>query len=63
VFRATDLEHALAADFRAEALAKLAIDPSNMMGDQNGTPEYRANLIMVMARRAVENMGTITVCK
>lgn len=63
VFRATDLENALAADFRAAALAKLSIDPSNLMGDQNGTPEYRANLIMVMARRAVENMGTITVCK
>jgi carbon-monoxide dehydrogenase medium subunit len=63
VFRATKLEAALAANFRVEALANLAIDPSTMMGDQNGTPEYRANLVMVMARRAVENMGTITVCK
>ena len=63
VFRATDLETALAVDFRVEALAKCTIDPANMMGDQNGTPEYRANLVMVMARRAVANMGTITVCK
>jgi carbon-monoxide dehydrogenase medium subunit len=63
VFRATRLETALAANFRVEALADLAIDPSTMMGDQNGTPEYRANLVMVMARRAVQNMGTITVCK
>jgi carbon-monoxide dehydrogenase medium subunit len=63
VFRPTELEKALAANFRVEALADLAIDPSIMMGDQNGTPEYRANLVMVMARRAVQNMGTITVCK
>jgi aerobic carbon-monoxide dehydrogenase medium subunit len=63
VFRATELEAALTADFRVEALTNIAIDPLGMMGDQNGTPEYRANLVMVMARRAVQNMGTITVCK
>ena len=63
VFRATELEAALTADFRVEVLAHIAIDPGAMMGDQNGTPEYRANLVMVMARRAVQNMGTITVCK
>lgn len=61
VFRATDLEKCLAADFRAKALTTCAIDRSTMMGDQNGTPEYRANLVMVMARRAVENMGKISV--
>jgi len=63
VFRAPELEAALTADFRVEALANIAIDPGAMMGDQNGTPQYRANLVMVMARRAVQNMGTITVCK
>ena len=63
VFRATKIEAALTADFRVEALANLAIDAGTMMGDQNGTPEYRANLVMVMARRAIQNMGTITVCK
>jgi len=63
VFRPTEVENALAANFRVEALAGLGIDPSMMMGDQNGTPGYRANLVMVMARRAVQNMGTITVCK
>ena len=51
----------LAADFRAEALASCTIDPLTMMGDQNGTLEYRANLVMVMACRAVENMGKISV--
>jgi aerobic carbon-monoxide dehydrogenase medium subunit len=63
VFRAAELESALAADFRPQALAKSTIDPANMMGDHNGTPAYRANLVMVMARRAMENLGTITVCK
>ena len=63
VFRATKLEAALTADFSAEALANIAIDPGAMLGDQNGTPEYRANLVMVMARRAVQNHGRHTVYK
>ena len=63
VFRATEFEAALAADFRPEALAKCRIDPADMLGDQNGTPEYRANLVQVMARRAMENLGTISVYK
>ena len=63
VFRATDLEAALAVDFRAGALANCRVDPADMLGDQNGTPEYRANLVMVMARRAMENLGTISVYK
>jgi aerobic carbon-monoxide dehydrogenase medium subunit len=63
VFRATNLEAALAADFRAEALASCRIDPSAMMADQNGTREYRAHLVMVMARRAMENLGRASVFK
>jgi len=63
VFRAGDLESALAADFRPDALATCKLDPADMLGDQNGTPAYRANLVMVMARRAMENLGAITVCK
>lgn len=63
VFRATELESSLAAGFRAQALAACKVDLAGMMGDQNGTPEYRANLVMVMARRAMENLGAITVCK
>src|SRR5262249_8450044 len=63
VFRASDLEKALEADFRSTALARCRIDPDSMMSDHNGTPEYRANLVMVMARRAMENLGTISVFK
>ena len=29
------------------------------MGDIHGSPEYRANLVAVMARRAVENLGKL----
>jgi carbon-monoxide dehydrogenase medium subunit len=57
VFRADELERALASDFRVEALDGLHIDPADLLGDNNGTPEYRANLILVMARRAVANLG------
>ncbi len=63
VFRAHELEAALSADFRAEALAGLSIDPSTLLGDLNGSPEYRANLILVMARRALENPGRTLSCK
>jgi carbon-monoxide dehydrogenase medium subunit len=63
VFRAIDFEAALAEDFHAEALAKCGIDPANMLIDHNGTPKYRANLVKVMARRAMENSGTISVYK
>jgi carbon-monoxide dehydrogenase medium subunit len=59
VFRATALEAALTADFRSAALADMHIDPSTLLGDLNGTPEYRANLVMVMARRAVDHPGCV----
>jgi carbon-monoxide dehydrogenase medium subunit len=57
VFRAQDMEKALAEDFRAEALAGVHIDPATLLDDLNGTPEYRAHLVQVMARRAMEHLG------
>ena len=57
VFRARELEMALGKDFRPEALDGLSMDPAALLGDANATPEYRANLIMVMARRALQNPG------
>lgn len=59
VFRARELEAALTKDFSPEALAGLRINPVTMLEDLNGTPEYRAHLVMVMARRAMENLGTV----
>jgi len=60
VFRARGLERALLSDFRAEALAGCRIEPDGLLDDLNGTPEYRANLILVMARRAMEHLGAAT---
>ncbi|HEY2756605.1 MAG TPA: xanthine dehydrogenase family protein subunit M [Pseudolabrys sp.] len=58
VFRARDMEKTLTEDFRAEALASVRIDPATLLDDLNGTPEYRAHLVQVMARRAMENFGS-----
>ncbi|MGO1077545.1 FAD binding domain-containing protein [Inquilinus sp. CA228] len=57
VFRPRELEDVLARDFSSGALADCRIDPELMLADQNGTPAYRANLVLVMARRAVDAMG------
>lgn len=53
VFRWTEAEQALTADFRPDALAGLSVDADGMIGDMHGTPEYRAHLVGVMAKRAV----------
>jgi carbon-monoxide dehydrogenase medium subunit len=52
------METALSEDFRADALASVRIDPGTLLDDLNGTPEYRAHLVLVMARRAMENLGS-----
>ena len=53
VFRWTEAEAALSADFRPEAVAGLKASAAGMIGDLHGTPEYRAHLVGVMTRRAV----------
>jgi len=54
VFRWTDAETALAADFTADALADLAPPAADsMIEDLHGSREYRAHLVGVMTRRAV----------
>ncbi|MAS04828.1 MAG: carbon monoxide dehydrogenase [Ahrensia sp.] len=53
VFRASDIEAGLAASFDAAALERISIDASELMSDIHADNEYRANLVMVMARRAV----------
>lgn len=57
VFRARELESALDKNFSAGALDGLGIDASGLLEDMNATPEYRAHLTMVMARRALQNPG------
>ena len=53
VFRAADMEAALNGNFSADALDSISVDASGMMSDMHGSAEYRANLVKVMARRAV----------
>jgi carbon-monoxide dehydrogenase medium subunit len=54
VFRWKAAEAALSAEFSAKALASLHVAPDGMVHDLHGTPEYRAHLVKVMTRRAVE---------
>ena len=53
VFRWTEAEKALSANFSASALDGIKLDPSNVMSDVHGSADYRAHLVGDMARRAV----------
>lgn len=53
VFRWTEAEKALSADFSAKAISELSVDGSDMISDLHGTGAYRANLVKVLTGRAV----------
>ena len=53
VFRAKELESALEKDFSAKALEGAEVPANGLNGDIHGSPEYRAALIVAMARRAL----------
>jgi carbon-monoxide dehydrogenase medium subunit len=53
VFRWTEAEAALSADFSPAAVEKLTVAADGMIGDIHGSPEYRAHLVKVMTKRAV----------
>jgi aerobic carbon-monoxide dehydrogenase medium subunit len=53
VFRHQGLEAALAKDFTPQSAASVAIDASDLATDIHASAAYRANLISVMAQRAV----------
>jgi carbon-monoxide dehydrogenase medium subunit len=57
VFRPLDMERALEEDFGAAAIVPRQIDPGLLLSDLNGSGEYRANLVCVLARRALDNLG------
>ncbi len=53
-FRQPDMEKALAAKFAPESVANIKVKPDGLNNDLHASPEYRAHLITVMAKRAVE---------
>ena len=53
VFRWTEAEAALSANFAPEAIDGLSVSADGMVGDIHGTPAYRAHLVGVMTKRAV----------
>mgnify|MGYP000715807832 CR=1 FL=1 len=57
VFRHAGMEAALKAAWSPDALGAIAVDVGMMMSDIHGNSEYRANLVKVMAKRAVASAG------
>lgn len=57
VFRWTEAEAALAATFSPAALDALTVDEGEMLSDLHADAAYRANLVKVMAKRAVAAAG------
>jgi carbon-monoxide dehydrogenase medium subunit len=53
VFRSKEIEAALAKNFTAAALDGVKVPAKNLMSDIHASADYRANLIVVMAKRAV----------
>src|SRR5690349_8437465 len=53
-FRQAEMEKALSAKFAPESVANIKVKPDGLNNDLHASPEYRAHLITVMAKRAVE---------
>ena len=54
VFRWTEAEEALSGLFKSDAIKGLTVDGSGMISDLHGSGAYRAHLVGVMTRRAVD---------
>ena len=57
VMRLASIEAALKANWAPSAIDAVTIPASGLLSDLHGSPEYRANLIKVMAQRAVAAAG------
>jgi carbon-monoxide dehydrogenase medium subunit len=53
VFRAKEIEAALSKKFDAAALDGVKVPSKNLLSDIHASADYRANLVVVMAKRAV----------
>ncbi|HEV8644448.1 MAG TPA: xanthine dehydrogenase family protein subunit M [Burkholderiales bacterium] len=54
VFRVPEMEKALASRFSADAVANIKVAAAGLNSDMHASAEYRAHLVTVMAKRAVE---------
>ena len=54
VFRVPAMEKALTAKFSADEIASIPVSATGLNNDLHATAEYRAHLVTVMAKRAVE---------
>ncbi len=57
VFRQTEMEQALSANWSPDAVAGIKQTSEGLNGDIHGSAEYRAHLVTVMAKRAVAEAG------
>jgi carbon-monoxide dehydrogenase medium subunit len=55
VFRVPEMEAALAKSFMPEAVAAIKVPDDDLNSDIHGSAEYRAHLVTVMAKRAVQD--------
>ena len=54
VFRVPEMEEALSTDFSPEAIEGIGIAADNLNSDLHASADYRAHLISVIARRAIQ---------
>lgn len=54
VFRVPEMEQALSANFSADAINGISVASDELNADLHASAEYRAHLVSVMAKRAVE---------
>jgi len=54
VFRVPEMEQALSTNFSPDAVAAISVASDDLNADMHASAEYRAHLITVMAKRAVE---------
>jgi len=57
VFRQTEMEAALSSSFTTQALENISVSADGLNSDIHASAEYRANLIKVLAKRAVDQIN------